>query len=148
MNSNYFERFCSFIVKPHIQVMVLFVTFIIVAFSGDTEIEFFEPLEKQPDIISITPAKIKEWGGDPTVVDVGLYIQSWQEFDVLKNSFTFDGILWFQFDPALISLDTVDKFSFEKGDIEHKSEASTKLIDGKLFAEYKVRVHFNSELSF
>ncbi len=80
-------------------------------------------------------------------VEVGLYITNWHQFKIVENLFVFDGVIWFQFDPALISLDTIDKFSFEKGELLRKSSPSTKLIDGKLFAKYKVRLRFTSTLS-
>lgn len=143
---SYVVRFAAFIVRPFSQVIILAISLGFILFFGNLTTRYFRPLEQRPNIQSITPAKIKEWGGDPTVVQVGLYINSWQEFDVVQNNFVFDGIIWFQFDPALISLDTVDKFSFEKGEILKKSEPDTKLIDGQLFVEYKIRLRFTSEL--
>ncbi len=143
----YIHRFFLKIVRPQYQVAMLIITSIIVLLLGARAVVLFNPLEPYPEIKSVTPEKIKEWGGDPVVVDVGLYITNWHQFKIVENIFVFDGVIWFEFDPALISLDTIEKFSFEKGEILQKSEPSTKLIDGKLFSEYKIRLRFTSTLS-
>ncbi len=147
MKKNYLEFFCRQVVRPEFQVFAFFVTSGIVLILGGLSMQHFQPHEKYPEINSVTPEKIKEWGGDPVQVEVGLYITNWHQFKIVENLFVFDGVIWFQFDPALISLDTIDKFSFEKGELLRKSPPSTKLIDGKLFAEYKVRLRFTTTLS-
>lgn len=147
MKKNYLESFCRNIVRPEFQVVALLITASIVLLMGSTAMRRFQPLETSPEIESITPKKIRQWGGDPVVVEVGLYISNWHQFKIVDNEFVFDGVVWFQFDPALISLDTISKFSFLKGELIQKSEPSTKLIDGKLFAEYKVRLKFATTLS-
>lgn len=137
----------SKIVLPQYQVIFFLLTSGIIFFLGSRAIGRFYPLEKFPEIKSVTPEKIKEWGGDPVVVDVGMYISNWVEFKIVENDFIFDGVIWFQFDPAVISLDTIGKFAFEKGEILKKSEPDTKLIEGRLFAEYKIRLKFTTTLS-
>ncbi len=147
MKKNVLYSFFSTIVRPKYQVVALIITSIVTIYVLDRALDLYRPLEKMTQLLPITPKKIKEWGGEPTIVQVGLYITNWHEFDVRDNLFVFDGVLWFQFDPALISLDTIDKFSFEKGEILKKSKPDTKLIDGKLFAEYEVRLRFTTNLS-
>lgn len=147
MKKNRFYSLFSTIVRPQYQVIALIITFLITIFVLNRALDLYRPFEKMTQLLPITPKKIKEWGGEPTVVQVGLYITNWHKFDVRDNLFVFDGVLWFQFDPALISLDTVDKFSFEKGEILKKSKPDTKLIDGKLFAEYEVRLRFTTNLT-
>ncbi len=146
MKEKPFYNFFSAVIRPKYQVLALFVTAVVSIYMLNRALSLFRPLEKMTQLLSITPKKIKEWGGEPTIVQVGLYITNWHEFDVRDNHFVFDGVLWFQFDPALISLDTVGKFSFEKGEILKKSKPDTKLIDGKLFAEYEIRLRFTTNL--
>ena len=147
MEKNYLHYFCRQVVRPQYQLLALIITSSIVIFLGERAVKRFQPNEKYPEVQSITPEKLKEWGGDPVLVEVGLYITNWHQFNLVDNLFVFDGVVWFQFDPALISLDTIHKFSFEKGEILQKSEPSTKLIDGNLFAEYKIRLRFTTVLS-
>ena len=147
MKKNYLQHFCRQVVRPQYQLLAFIITSSVVLFLGDQAIRRFQPHERYPEVQSVTPEKLKEWGGDPVLVEVGLYITNWHQFKIVDNLFVFDGVVWFQFDPALISLDTINKFSFEKGELQQKSEPSTKLIDGKLFAEYKIRLRFTTVLS-
>ena len=64
------------------------------------------------------------------------------------NKFTIDAIIWFEFDPALVSLETVEKFSFDKGDIIKKTTSDTKVIEGKFFAQFNITVRFTTNLLF
>lgn len=141
-----FERMSKRIVKPHYQLMFLLFSFFIIAWMGHYAMRLFRPLEKYPHLLSITPEKIRTWGGEPVSVDVGLYITNWYAYDIVKNTFTFDGVVWFHFDPALVSPDTIGKFTFEKGELMLKARQDSRLIDGKLLAEYKVRLKFSSIL--
>lgn len=144
------DRLHSFfysVVRPQYQLVALLITSLIAVYISYRAITVYRPQEKMTQVLPITPQKIKEWGGEPTTVQVGLFITNWHEFNVRDNIFIFDGVLWFQFDPALISLDTVDKFSFEKGELLYKSKPDTKLIDDKLFAEYEIRLRFTTNLN-
>ncbi len=147
MKKSWFEYLCNEIVRPQYQVVALCFTFSVVIFFGWRAIYMYRPLEQWPEVKSVVPEKVKEWGGEPVVVQVGLYITNWHAFNIVTNDFAVDGVVWFQFDPALISLATISKFSFERGDIVKKSPPKTKLIEKKLFVEYKIRVRFTSTLN-
>ena len=52
------------------------------------------------------------------------------------------------FDPSCVSLDTINKFSFKKGEVLSGSEPSLR-VDGKnLRASYKIKVRFSSLLNY
>ncbi len=104
--------------------------------------------EKEILLTPMTPGMVKEWAGVPIRVSVGLYITNFPTFDFVNSDFTFDGGLWFGFDPALISLSTVGNFSFEKGEIIHQSKPSVQVVDGRFFAHYTVRVRFKSDMDY
>ncbi|MBA2307439.1 hypothetical protein H0W26_04875, partial [Candidatus Dependentiae bacterium] len=108
-------------------------------FKGDKDI--------LPEILPITPTKLAEFGGFPTSVKVGLFIRDFSEFDILKNEFIFAGIVTFEFDPAVIALETLGKFSFQRGEIIQISPPFTELRSGLLFARYAVRVKFKTGLN-
>lgn len=145
--NKYITNFFEHVVRPQYQVVAFLITSLIVLLLGARAAHRFTPLEKYPEIQSITPEKIKEWGGEPVIVNLGLYITNWHQFDIVTNNFVFDGVVWFEFDPSLIALDTIGKFTFEKGEMLQKSEPNTRLIDGKLFAEYSIRLRFTTTLS-
>lgn len=98
-----------------------------------------------PKINPITPKTIER---QVTEVQTGLYITNFPLFDINNNEFTVNAIVWFEFDPHSISLDSISKFSFEKGTIVEKSDPETKIINGKLFSRFKVKVNFKSDLDY
>ena len=148
MKISLIEKFLTRVVWPRYQIIGLIITsFFTIFFAYQARLDF-RALESSPQLYPITPQKLKEWGGEPTVVRAGIYIINFPEFDTINNNFVLDGIVWFEFDPALVSLETVGKFSFEKGEITKKSEPNTKLIDTKLFAEYEIRLKYTSNLSY
>ncbi len=64
MKKNYLEYFCRQVVRPEFQVLAFFITSTIVLVLGAWAMQRFQPHEKYPEIKSVTPEKIKEWGGD------------------------------------------------------------------------------------
>ncbi len=142
------EKFFGMIVLPQYQIISLIITSTLALLLGYRATQEYRMIEPSPQLLPITPKKMQEWGGEPAKVKVGMHIVNFPEFDIINNRIVLDGIVWFEFDPALISLDTIGKFSFEKGKLEKRSEPDTKLIEGKLFAEYKIRLHFTTNLSY
>lgn len=140
--------FCNKIVTPPAQFIGLAVVASTTIFIARHAFLTFSSLEPSPKVYSATPKKIKEWGGNTTEVLVGLHINNFPEFDIVKNLFTVDAIIWFEFDPALVSLETIEKFSFDKGDIVKKTTSDTKVIEGKFFAQFNITVKFTTNLLF
>lgn len=141
-------RFFERIVTPQSQIIGIFVISIIAGLIALQPYWEYHDLEKGIPVIPITPAKITKWGNLPTRVTVGLFINNFPTLDFVNNDFVFDGIIWFEFDSALISLNTVSKFSFEKGEILSLSEPYTQLVEQKFFARYNLRVRFKSDLNY
>jgi hypothetical protein len=56
-------------------------------------------------------------------------------------------MVWFEFDPSLLPLETVQKFSFDRGTITNKSEPDMKLFDSMLLVQYTMRLEFTSNLN-
>ncbi len=108
----------------------------------------YNALEPEIPLTLVTPQQIQQWGVLPTQVNVGLHITSFPSINFQTNEFVFDGIIWFEFDPALISLNTVAKFSIEHGTIVSISEPYTQIIENKFFARYNVRVQFKADLNY
>jgi hypothetical protein len=81
-------------------------------------------------------------------VDVGLYINKFLTFDVTRNEFIIDGIVWFKFDPSKISLKVFDSIYFEQGEILIRSLRSVRFVQDSVFVQYDVRVKFKSSLDY
>lgn len=140
--------FFDAIVTIRYQVVMLCITSMIMLLVMRNYYESFRTPEPSPELRPITAKKITEWKGDPAVVRVGLHITNFPEFNVSKNEFIFDGLVWFEFDKALTSLETISKFSFEKGEILRISKPETKAMGDKVSAQFVVRVRFSSNLIF
>jgi hypothetical protein len=104
--------------------------------------------DKYPDIISLTPQKIINLGGSPTYVDVGLYVRDIPKLDMVKGDAIAELTVWFLFDPRLVSLDRIGKFTFDRCSIINKSEAYTRIEGEKLLARYDIRAIFSLDLNF
>lgn len=140
----FFER----IVSPIYQVGGLIVVATFVLLLSIIPFYRFVTLEPVPPIYSVTPKQVKEWGGSATEVTVGMNIINFPRFDLVNNDFAIDAIIWFEFDSRLVSLETIEKFSFDKGEIISKTISNTRMIDDKFFAQYNITVKFTSTLAF
>ncbi len=130
------------------QAATLTVTTVIIALLVASQLRKFCSVDKPPRIIPITPQTLKQFVVTPAKVDVGLTITDFPEFNVADNKFTISGIIWFTFDPSVLALNTVEQFTFAKGQIDYKSEPSTSLDGDMLTARYEFRATFRSDLYY
>jgi hypothetical protein len=135
-------------VRPIIQVTLIIISLSIIWFCLYKRLNKFKTSDPKPPIIFVTPETYKNFGGFPDTVKIGLYINQFREFNIVSNKFDFNGIIWFEFDPDVISLEILEKFVFKKGEIKQKSDPDTQLIDGKLLVRYNIRVAFSSPLNY
>ncbi|MCK4265151.1 hypothetical protein KAW80_02210 [Candidatus Babeliales bacterium] len=108
----------------------------------------FNSTDPRPSLKPIFPKVLSQESEARISVESGLFVRSFPEFNVALNRFVVDLVLWFKFDPTAISLETIEKFSFEKGEILYKSPPNTKLIKGEVLATYEVRIKFSSNLDY
>lgn len=141
-------RLFNTIVMPRYQLVAMLIVFGIGITMAYRPVTDFHATERPIPLLTVTPKKVAEWGVTPTPVSIGLFILNFPVLDFVNNQFVFDGVIWFSFDPALISLDSVGKFSFEKGEILQKSEPYTQINDNRLFARYDIRVRFTADLEY
>lgn len=105
------------------------------------------PIEKKRLIHQFSQIDLKA-EHKPAEVLTGLSIKNFREFDMVANSFIFEGIVWFECDPALVSLDTLSRFSFEKGTIQSVSYPHTYMRDGRLLVEFNIVVKCSNEFNY
>lgn len=101
-----------------------------------------------PKLNPITTKVIKEFGPFAVSIKNGMFIKNFQTFEVTNNNFTIDAVLWFEFNPDEIMLETVEKFSFDKNKILYKSPADIKIIDSKMFAKFNIVFNVKTSLNF
>lgn len=96
----------------------------------------------------LTPQKINSINSQPTIVKTGFLLSSFRQFDVFNNNFECEGTLWFEYDPVLVALETISKFSFKNAEIKHKDAPKTELLGNKIVASFDVVIHFNTEFNY
>ncbi len=144
-NKKFLAQLNKYVSKPSFQVSIVIISIfaLIIMFSfpqadfrsSDTY-RIIEPINPQ-----ISDEKIVE-------LKTGIFIKNFPVFDTTNNDFIMNAIVWFEFDPHLISIENIEKFSFEKGTILEKSKPEVKIINEKLFARYKVKIQFQSNLNY
>ncbi|MCL4229805.1 hypothetical protein KJZ61_03935 [Candidatus Dependentiae bacterium] len=129
------------------QIIFITISATILFFLLVRAVNTFVSLDEHPEQHALTPDKIKQFGQSSALVTVGLFIRNFPRFNPQKNEFDVDGTLSFEFDPSIVSLETLSKFSFERGTIDKKSEPKIRsLHTNKLFVQYDLRVQFTSGL--
>lgn len=99
-------------------------------------------------VTPMSPQAIKNFGGHPGIVNVGLIIENFHTFQMIENKFTFSGTLWFRFDPNLVSLETIDKIIIKNGKFIEKSPPHIRLVGELLFVRYAIQAEFQCHLDF
>lgn len=135
------------LISPLYQIIFIILTTVFIATAFIYRVGFFYAYDAAPPYNVINPMKYYDLGAFAKPIEVGLHIDQYENFNLSDNDFTFSGKLWFIADPGTISLDTLGKFTFAFGDILSKSPPRTRLVDGKIFAQYSIRVRHISTLA-
>jgi len=108
----------------------------------------FHSNDEYPSLVPITPQQAINFGGTPSPVHVGMHVRDIPVFDIVQGTFTADITIWFRFDPRIISLDEIGRFSFDRSEIKYKSKPHTQIEGRKLFARYDMRIIFTDQLNY
>ncbi len=98
--------------------------------------------------IDINMEQIKQARFFTVRVNTGLFIKNIPVFEEIKNLFRIDAIIWFEFDPSAIMLETVEKFSFDNGKILSKSPPNIKVGGEKIFVKYDITFEVKTDLRY
>jgi len=108
----------------------------------------FRPFEYQVPLHFFNPAMIKKIGCIPNEIEIGLHLQEFKTFDIIKNDFSFFGIVWFSFDPDTVFIDVLSKFDFLSATIDYKSPPIISIVNDKIVVKYYVRVSLSPQLTY
>ena len=111
-------------------VLTLVIFFIILFFVRT--LSRFNSTDPLPPLKSITQESTKEFAAFTVHVNTGLFIRNFSYFNMIKNEFIADMIVWFEFNSDEITLNTVSRFSFENGEILKKSLPDVKIVNKKV----------------
>lgn len=81
-------------------------------------------------------------------VEVGLHIYNFPRFNFYKNAFIMDGTVFFKFPIGSESLDTIEKFNFQNGEILSKSDPLVQIIHGDVMIRYHIVVKLSTNLNY
>jgi hypothetical protein len=138
----------ALLISPIFQLILIGITTLSIIGILYISISRFNPLDKIPQVKTLTPEKILEFG-NPAPTKVGMYIKDYPVVDFVGGNFAINAMVWFVFDPSAVSLETIGRFVFENGEIKNRSLAEVKIVDeGYLFARYNVRVDFKLPLQY
>jgi hypothetical protein len=136
------------IVSPVFQLVLIVLSSVIIFTVIFHRLHVFKTTDRRPDYEVITPKKIAQFGTLPAVIQVGLNIDHFQVFDMVRNNFIFSGIIWFKFDPGAISISTLESFVVRRTEILQRSHPDTQLIDNQLLVTYNIVARYTSQLDF
>ena len=108
----------------------------------------FNTTDVMPPLKPINTEALKQMGPFTVRVQTGMFIKHFPVFDVSKNMFQADAIVWFEFNGDEMNLDTIERFSFDNGKIIYKSPAEIKVEGTNIFVRYNVIFELKTNLQF
>ena len=108
----------------------------------------FNVTDTLPQLQAINTEVLKKLGTFTVRVKTGMFIKNFPVFDVIKNTFLVDSVIWFEFNGDEIMLETVEKFSIDNGKILNKSTPDIKMSGDRVFAKYNVLFELKADLNF
>jgi hypothetical protein len=102
-----------------------------------------------PQLKALTTEELKKLGPFAVRVKVGMFVRDFPIFNIEKNNFTIDAVIWFEFNGDEITIDTLKEFSIDNGKIISRSPPDIKISEsGLIFAKYNVLFELNTNLGF
>ena len=135
------------LIPPLFQVVLIFITSITLACMYGYRFYFFRSHDPVIKCETMSPQTFKDFGGYTNEIGIGFQIGEFEEFDIVKNNIMFTGQVWFSLIPGSISLDTLEKFSFARGEIIYKSSPYLFIASDKLFVIFNIRVKLSTYLN-
>ncbi len=108
--------------------------------------KLFSSSNLKPSIHSVDTLKIKNDIYKVPVVKTGIIIQGFPKFDVNHNQFLLNCLVWFRFNRSLISIESIEKFSFLNAISMQKNLLNVSVENDDFILEYQVQLEFYSQL--
>lgn len=101
-----------------------------------------------PQLQAINTEVLKKLGAFSVRIKAGMFIRNIPVFDINKNVFSLDSIIWFEFNSDEINLDLIDKFSIDNGKITYRSPPDIKIEGSQVFVRYNILFDIKTDLTF
>ena len=131
-----------------VEIIVPILTVFIVALLILLHQKHLVTTDPVPENVFIVPLEIAEVSSSFSIIKTGFILSGVPLVNPKDNEFVVEGFLWFEYDPARISLENISKFSVMNGDIEYKSEPKVEVRGNNLLVKYLVKIRFSSKLDY
>jgi len=130
-------------ISPLFQLIVFCIAVVPLLFFLHNAVYTFNAHDANPELFAHKTAMSSE-----NRVIMGLFISDFLRFDITKNKIVFNGTVWAEFNPGIVSLDMVKEFSFRKGTIIQKGEPIIEKRGKSLFVRWPVRVKLHLDFNY
>jgi hypothetical protein len=127
-------------------VLIAIISYLPIIFQ--IKLSQFNTTDPIPQLKPINTEALKTFGPFVVRTKVGMFIKSFPLFDINKNTFLVDAIIWFEFNGEEVTLEKIQKFSIDNGKITYQSPPEIKLINNQVFAKYNVIFELKTDLNF
>lgn len=132
-------------VTPLFQIIMMLITSLVVTVIIYFTLQRFQAFESHKSTKSI-PEQVVEFVSKKDSVPViksGIFVRDMSNFDSIHGKFSADLLVWFKFNPSLISPELVGKFVLERAEEKYRSDAIIKIAKpDEYFVQYYVRLNY------
>ncbi|KKP29814.1 MAG: hypothetical protein UR12_C0002G0023 [candidate division TM6 bacterium GW2011_GWF2_30_66] len=131
-----------------LQLILVFIFSLVLFLVLSKPFKSFKSTDELPNIISITPQTIINFGGFPSEIVIGSYIREIGSLDIVSKTFDADLTIWFMFNPKSISLGRISQFTLDNAEIKYKSEPKTRAEGNNVVAVYDIKANIILKLDY
>lgn len=139
---------CFDLTTPLCKTLLLFVTILYLPIIFKINMRSFNTTDTLPQIKALNTEVLKTLGPFTVRVKTGMFIKNFPVFDIVKNTFLVDAIIWFEFHGDEIMLETIGKLSIDSGKLTYLSPPDIRIFEDRIFAKYNVLFELKTDLNF
>lgn len=133
-------------VGPWFHAVCTAITSCIVVILVYINLQYFDAQEQIPQVETVPTLALNK---DIPHIRTGIFIRDISEFDIIKDKFTFNVVVWFAFDPKKIAQELVSQFVFEKAKEEFRSDVVMRLnSEDERIIEYTLTLSTSMSLNY
>jgi branched-chain amino acid transport system substrate-binding protein len=141
-----FTKGMSFLIENALLIFIIFDVVIIYSMFNLRNQSFFSS-DNKPNLLPYEQLKLNVDVETIMKVKTGIFVQGFPTFDLNRNTIKINALIWFKFNRAQLSTETVENFSFLNATHIQKKLIETTVKDNFLILQYAVQVEFFSNLN-
>lgn len=109
--------------------------------------KYFLATDRIPDVLPQSNLELD----DPSKllkINAGIYIRDFPMFDMVRNHFIMNALVWFEFDFGKINISALDEFTFENASKILRFGKTITKNGNMMMVQYSVQVQFSSNLDY